>query len=150
MALVGLGDNHLPLIYVRDAARGLLLASQASGAIGRTYVLVSDEPVTQCQFLGAIARELGVPAPTRHVPYELVLRAAAVSEKLAALAHRRQPPPVMRYGLQLLGGENRFVIARARQELSFRPETSVEDGVRRSVRWYREALGMSGGLEVAA
>ena len=39
----------------------------------------------------------------------------------------------MRYGLQLLGGENRFVISRARQELGFSPRTGFTEGVRNSV-----------------
>jgi nucleoside-diphosphate-sugar epimerase len=46
----------------------------------------------------------------------------------------------MRYGLQLLGGENRFAITRARQELGFEPEVNVAEGVRRAVAWYRSAL----------
>jgi nucleoside-diphosphate-sugar epimerase len=43
----------------------------------------------------------------------------------------------MRYGLQLLGGENRFDVTRARQELAFEPEVNVAEGVRLSVQWYR-------------
>ena len=35
------------------------------------------------------------------------------------MARRPQPPPVTRYGIQLLGGENRFDIGRARRELGF-------------------------------
>jgi nucleoside-diphosphate-sugar epimerase len=43
----------------------------------------------------------------------------------------------MRYGLQMLGGENRFVIARARTELGFVPRVGLHEGVRESVAWYR-------------
>jgi nucleoside-diphosphate-sugar epimerase len=150
MFLVGSGDNRLPLIYVRDVAQGILLASQVPAAAARSYILVNDEPVTQRQFLGAVAAELGVSAPTRRVPYDLVLRVGAMSENLARLAHRKSPPPVMRYGLQLLGGENRFVITRARQELGFIPTVSLQDGVRRSVRWYRAVPESCGRVELAA
>jgi nucleoside-diphosphate-sugar epimerase len=125
----------------------MLLASYAPDAIGRAYVLVNDEPVTQREFLGALAAELDVPVPTRHLPYELVLRAGAVSESLGRLAHIRRPPPVMRFGLQLLGGENRFTIRRARHELGFAPEVGVQDGVRRTVAWYRGAVRTDGTLE---
>jgi nucleoside-diphosphate-sugar epimerase len=138
MFLVGSGENHVPLIYVRDVAHGVLLASEVAAPAGRSYVLVNDEPVTQRQFLATIAAELGVPAPTRQVPYELALRLGTLSESLGRLVHRRQPPPIMRYGLQLLGGENRFVISRARRELGFAPGVPLHDGVRRSVEWYRE------------
>jgi nucleoside-diphosphate-sugar epimerase len=43
----------------------------------------------------------------------------------------------MRYGIQLLGGENRFIITRAREELGFEPLVDLAEGVRRSVNWYR-------------
>jgi 2-alkyl-3-oxoalkanoate reductase len=150
MLMVGAGENHLPLIYVRDAARGVLQASEAGPAVGRSYLLVNDEPVTQADFIGAIAAELAVPAPTKHVPYELGLMLGAVAENLAWLARRREPPPVMRYGIQLLGGENRFVIARARRELGFAPRVGLAEGVRRSVEWYRATCGVADETAVAA
>jgi nucleoside-diphosphate-sugar epimerase len=139
MMMVGSGENHLPLIYARDAARGVVLASQVDGAEGKCYVLVNDQPVTQRDFIAAIAEELGAPLPTRRIPYELALSIAAVAERLGRLARSRRPPPVMRYGMQLLGGENRFSIARARRELGFAPLVDLAEGVKRSVDWYRAA-----------
>jgi nucleoside-diphosphate-sugar epimerase len=139
MMMVGSGENHLPLIYARDAARGVVLASQADGAEGKCYVLVNDQPVTQRDFITAIAEELGAPPPTRRIPYEMALSIAAVAERLGRLARSRRPPPVMRYGMQLLGGENRFSIARARGELGFAPLVDLAEGVKRSVEWYRAA-----------
>ena len=148
MLVVGSGDNHLPLIYVRDAARGVLLAAESSEAAGRVYLLVNDEPVTQRTYLSAIATELGVPPPTRHLPYKLALRMGAVAEGLGRLAHRSDPPPVMRYGMQLLGGENRFIITRAREELGFDPAVDLADGVSCSVAWYRGAHQKAHAAEV--
>ena len=139
MTLVGGGDNRLPLIYVRDAAWGVLLASEAPRAEGRSYLLVNDEPVTQKDFIAAIAAELDVPAPTRRVPYGLALHLASAGEAAARLARTRRPPPVMRYGIQLLGGENRFIITRAREELGFEPLVDLAEGVGRSVEWYRRS-----------
>ena len=68
MAMFGSGANHVPLVYVRDVAEGVLLASRVDGAEGRTYLLVNDEPVTQRQYLAAIAEQLGVPPPRRRIP----------------------------------------------------------------------------------
>ncbi len=137
MVVVGSGDNHLPLVYVGDVARGILQASEADGAQGRAYLLVNDERVTQREYLGAIAAELGVPAPTRHIPYRLGVALGASLETVGRMARRAQPPPLMRYGLQVLGGENRFSIERARQEIGFAPQIDMNEGVRRSIEWYR-------------
>ena len=147
MVVVGSGANHLPLIYVGDAARGVLLASEAAQAEGRSYLLVSDEPVTQLDFLRRIATQLGVPAPGRHIPYRLGMTLGSLAEVAGRLTRRRDPPPVTRYGLQLLGGENRFLISRARHELGFSPQVQLAEGIRRSVEWYCGAHAASPPLE---
>jgi nucleoside-diphosphate-sugar epimerase len=148
MVMVGAGENHVPLIYARDAAHGVLLASEAGQAAGRAYLLVNDEPVTQRDFISAIAAELGAPTPTRHIPYSVGLMLGAVAENLGRLARRREPPPVMRYGMQLLGGENRFTITRARHELGFAPLVDLAEGVRRTVEWYRATYTAAGPVKV--
>ena len=137
MVMIGSGRNHIPLIYVRDVAQGILLASEKARAAGRAYLLVNDEPVTQLDYLAAIAAELGVPPPRRRLPYRLALLAGTAAEALGHFMHRQQPPPVMRYGVQLLGAENRFDISRARHELGFSPQVNLAEGVRQSIAWYR-------------
>ncbi|MBI3946628.1 MAG: NAD-dependent epimerase/dehydratase family protein, partial [Armatimonadetes bacterium] len=145
MVRIGSGANHLPLIYVGDVARGILLASEAERAVGRAYILVNDEPVTQRDYLEAIAAELGVAPPRRHVPYRPALAAGVLFETLGRALRRRQPPPLMRYGVQMLGGENRFVIRRAREEIGFSPRVSLTEGVRRGIAWYRSAFPAADG-----
>jgi nucleoside-diphosphate-sugar epimerase len=137
MVIIGSGNNHLPLIYVGDVVQGILLASETDQAIGRTYLLVNDEPVTQLDYFNAIARELGVPPPSRHIPYRLALTLGATAEAVGHLTRRKQPPPVMRFGLKQIGGENRFMIGRARSELGFVPQVSLAEGVCEGIVWYR-------------
>jgi 2-alkyl-3-oxoalkanoate reductase len=149
MTMFGSGANHVPLIYVRDAAEGVLLAGAAHGAEGRVYLLVNDEQVTQRQYLTAIAEQLGVPAPRRRIPYRLALLAGACAESAGRLAGTQQPPPVTRYGIQLLGGDNQFIISRARRELGFSPQVELAEGVRRSVEWYLGASRVAEGAVVA-
>jgi nucleoside-diphosphate-sugar epimerase len=137
MIMIGSGTNHIPLVYARDVAQAILLASEAPQASGRAYIIVNDEPVTQLDYLTAIARCLGVPPPGRHIPYALALALAGAAEGGARLVRAKRPPPVMRYGVQLLGGDNRFVIARARRELGFAPSVALAEGVEASVAWYK-------------
>jgi nucleoside-diphosphate-sugar epimerase len=137
--VIGSGRNHLPLIYVRDAAEGAVLAADVEEAVGNAYVLVNDEPVTQYDYLCAIAGELGAPPPRRRIPYRTVLMLGAAAETAGKLTHSHRPPPLTRYGLQLLGGENRFDIGKARRELGFSPRVGLAAGIRQSVAWYRAA-----------
>jgi nucleoside-diphosphate-sugar epimerase len=141
MVLIGSGNNHLPLIYARDVAEGMLLATEKPNAIGQTYNLVNDEPVTQRDYLTAIATELGVEPPKRHIPYKIALSVATAAEASSHLSHSRKVPFLTRFGVRLLGGENLFRIDKARQELGFCPQMSLAEGVRRSVTWFREVNG---------
>lgn len=138
MVIIGSGNNHVPLVYVTDVARGILLASEAVQAIGRCYLLVNEEPVTQSDYYHAIARELGVRPPSRHIPYRLALALGATAETVGHLTHMKRPPPLMRFGLKQMANENRFVISRARRELGFSPQVNLAEGVREGIAWYRK------------
>ena len=135
MVIIGSGDNHIPLVHVRDVVHGMLRAAER-GATGRAYILVHDEPVTQRQYLGSIAANLGVAPPTRHVPYRLAVALGKACEVGGRLAHTEQPPPVMQYGVRVLGGENCFRIDRARRDLGFSPGVDLRTGVRETVEWF--------------
>ena len=136
MIVVGTGDNHVPLIHVRDVADGVVRASEADAAVGRAYLLVNEESVTQSDYLRAIAARLGVPPPRRRLPYRFLLAAGTLVESFGRAGRFKRPPPLTRYGVQLLGGENRFSINRARRELGFVPRTDLETGVLQSIDWY--------------
>ena len=138
MVVIGPGMNHLPLVYVRDVAESILLAAEKSRAIGGAYNIVNDQPVTQREYVAAIATELGVAFPKRHIPYSAALTAARLGESVGHLIRSRRPPPLTRFGAQLLGGENLFSINLARQELGFSPRVNLAEGVRLSVAWFRE------------
>jgi nucleoside-diphosphate-sugar epimerase len=149
MPIIGSGNNQLPLIYVTDVARGVLLASAVEQAVGRAYLLVNDESVTQRDYFNAIAAELGVQPPRWHVPYHLALCLGAATETLGHLTHRQQPPPLMRFGLKKIGGQNRSVIGRARDELGFSPQAPLGEGVRLATAWYKEHYAGGGAQPVA-
>lgn len=137
MVIIGSGRNALPLIHVQDVARGIVLAGDSEQAIGRAYLLTNGEPITQSDYFNAIASELGVPPPRLHIPYKLALVLGATAEMVGHLTHMQQPPPLMRFGLMQIGGENRFLIDRARRELGFSPQVSLAEGVHQSVAWFR-------------
>ena len=137
MVFIGSGRNHLPLIYVRDVAHGILLAGEAEQAVGRAYLLVNDEPSTQRDYYTAIAKELGVSPPRVHIPYRAALALGATAELVGYMTQRKQPPPLMRFGLMQIGGENCFRMNRARSELGFSPQMNLADGVHQGIAWYR-------------
>ncbi len=141
--LLGTGNNIVPVVYVRDVAQGLIKAGDASDeAVGRAYNIADDRRVTQAEYLNTIADALKVPRVSRKLPFSAIYLAGWSAEALwrvgATLSpqFKQTPPPLMTYGVTLLGGDQRFSIDRARRELGYVPQVDVKHGVATGVQWY--------------
>jgi nucleoside-diphosphate-sugar epimerase len=135
--IVGRGDNALPFAYVTDIVQGLLLALDCDHAVGQAYNISNDRPLTQQQFLEAIADDIGAKPPTVHVPYRALYAAGGSAERVASLTSAQRQPVVTRLGVKLFGTDNRHAIDKAQRELGYTPQVTIRDGVRLSAAWYR-------------
>jgi nucleoside-diphosphate-sugar epimerase len=134
--VVGSGNNALPLVYVDDIVQALLLALDHDRAVGRIYNVSADRPLTQLEFLEAIADAVGGTAPRLHVPYHVLYAAGYCAERLALIRGSGRRPPITRLGVAFLGTDNQFAIDRACRELGYRPRVTLHDGVRLAAAWY--------------
>jgi nucleoside-diphosphate-sugar epimerase len=142
--IVGSGRNALPFVYVSDVVQGLPLAAEHAQAVGQAYNISTDQPLTQEEFLCAIAQELGIAPPRLHAPYP-ALYAAFAAEQAVRLTHSRRQPVVTRLGVTLFGTDNRHALDKARRELGYTPRVSLCERVRRAATWYR-ATRLSGAV----
>jgi nucleoside-diphosphate-sugar epimerase len=143
--IVGSGRNAVPFVYVTDVVRGLLLALDHERAAGQAYNITNDQPLTQEQFLDAIAQEIGAPPPRVHVPYRALYAAGYAAERLAILTHSWRRPPVTRLGAAFFGTDNRYAIDKARRELGYAPQVTLREGVRLAACWYLDRHASPGG-----
>ena len=120
--------------------QGLLLAADHERAVGQTYNISNDRPVTQEEFLRAIAQEMGVKRPRIHVPYRALYAAAVTAEQAVRLMGAQRQPVVTRLGVTLFGTDNRHNIDKARRELGYTPQVPLLEGVRLAAAWYRQAF----------
>lgn len=134
--IVGSGDNALPFVYVSDVVRGILLALDTDHAVGQAYNISSDAPLTQREFLAAIARHLGAKRPRVHVPYHALYAVGSAAEAVAVVTRSQRKPVVTKLGAKLFGTDNRHSIAKARRDLGYEPLVHLEDGIRRAAAWY--------------
>lgn len=135
--VIGDGRNALPFCYVTDVAHGLMLAAERDEAVGQAFNITNDEPLTQGEFLRAIAEAIEAPAPRIHVPYSLLYGVAYGAEQVAAVTHATKQPIVTRLGVKLFGSDNRHSIEKARKLLGYAPQVSLREGILRAAEWYR-------------
>jgi nucleoside-diphosphate-sugar epimerase len=134
---VGSGRNALPLVYVTDVVRGLLLAHDSEAAVGQAYNIGNDEPLRQNEAWQAIAEDIGAPRPRIHVPYRLLCAVAYAAERVAARHDYGSEPLITRHGVMLFGGDNRHSIEKARRDLGYVPQVALREGIRLAAAWYQ-------------
>ena len=132
MLLVDGGRAPGGFVYVDDVCAAMLLAASASHAVGEAYNVSSMDGTTWRAYAAALARALGVPAPWLQLPYGAAMALAAASE----LPHRAGLPgrPLLtRHAVHLLGRDQQYSTAKAREQLGWVPQMPLADGIARSV-----------------
>lgn len=132
---IGAGDNRIDTVYVENAAYAQLLAADALAThpevSGRAYFISQDEPVNCWDWID----ELLALANLEPVRKSLSLRAAwnigATLEAIHATLRIRREPRMTRFLAAQLGVSHYFNIARAKNELGYRPRVSLAEGMQR-------------------
>jgi nucleoside-diphosphate-sugar epimerase len=133
---LGPGEIYYHLTFVEDLAEGFRLCGEVPAAAGRTYILAGGEVTTLNELVRRIAAAAGVRAPWLHLPVWPVWLAGAACE--AVCVPLGIEPPLYRRRVDFFTKSRAFDISRARAELGFAPRVGLDEGIRRTLAWYRE------------
>jgi dihydroflavonol-4-reductase len=135
--ILGDGRIYYHLTYVDDLVAGFRLCGTVPAAAGRTYILAGGEVTTLNELVALIAEEAHVPPPKLHLPVLPFWTAGAVCEAICAPFGIE--PPLYRRRVDFFTKSRALDITRARQELGYAPAVGLREGIRRTLRWYRDA-----------
>jgi nucleoside-diphosphate-sugar epimerase len=125
---VGGGGHLTDTTHVDNAVEGLWLGATRARP-GGIYFVTDGEPVVFREFVARMLETQGVSAPDKSVPAPVAAAGAAAAERAWRLFRRPGPPPLTRFAVWVSSKECTLDIARAREELGYRPVTSREDGL---------------------
>ena len=134
---VGFQRQDITFVYVTDVVQAVFLALE-KGETGRKYFLSDGEVYQSCTFSDLIHEELGRPWWLRITAPTWLLRiitffgeyAGRLSGKVTVLNNDKY---------NILKQRNwRCDIEPARQELGFEPKVKLEEGVKRTIKWYKD------------
>jgi dihydroflavonol-4-reductase len=134
--ILGGGEIFYHLTYIDDLVEGFRLCGTVPQGAGGTYILAGGEVTRLNALVALVADEAGVKPPTLHLPVWPFWAAGAACE--AVCVPLGVEPPLYRRRVDFFTKSRSFDISRARQELGFAPQVSLRDGIRRTLRWYRE------------
>lgn len=121
--------------YIDDFVDGVTLCME-HGKSGETYHIAGGSFNPFREFGESIADELGVRRPWLSIPKSIALTGASVLETLNKVAGT--PVPLSKNGVGFFTSNRISGIEKARRELGYDPAVSLQEGVRRTVAWYKE------------
>jgi nucleoside-diphosphate-sugar epimerase len=132
------GERWFSAIYVADLVEGLITAAGSTAASGRAYFLAHAKPVSWSQFRAVAARIMNRTTRLVEVPAAIAHAAGWGAEIRSRIT--RKPGIVTRE--KVAEAQCRFWtcdVRRAAAELGFEASTSLEDGLAKTLAWYKEA-----------
>ncbi len=133
--MLGSGRIYYHLTYIDDLVEGIGLAGEHPAAAGRTYILAGGEVTTLNELVARIAAAAGTRPPRVHLPVWPFWVAGAMCE--AVCVPLGIEPPIYRRRVDFYTKSRAFAIARARRELGYAPQIGLDEGIRRTLQWYR-------------
>ncbi len=134
--LIGRGEALFHPVYISDCMQGFKLASEVRDAEGEIFHIGGAKPVKIKYFLETAARELGVRIGRVRFPCSLAGGIAVILEKCCPVLGIT--PPFTRRNLEFFTKTRSYDISKARKILGYDPDVGVEDGVKKTIQWYRE------------
>lgn len=128
------GRAWLHPIYIDDMIAAFLLCAERSEAIGRSYNIAGEHPVTVCELATAIAHSLGKELPRGSIPLWLANLAADMFAVTPGL--QGEKAPLTRSRVQFLTHSRVYDTSRAKTELGFAPKVGLEEGMKNTAEWY--------------
>lgn len=133
---VGDGATLRHPIHIEDMLEAFELAATRPVPSGEVLIAAGPDTVSIRQLVELVIEELGMRYSPPRVPWWLMETACLAMEKGFGLAGRE--PPFSRRSLKFFSESSAYDIARAGRVLGFQPRVRTREGLRRTIRYYRE------------
>ncbi len=128
------GKALLHPIYIDDMTAAFLLCGERMEAIGRSYNIAGERPVTIRELATAIAHSLDKELPGGSIPLWLANLASDIFALVPSMQGERAP--LTRSRVQFLTNSRVYDCRRAQTELGFKAQVDLAEGMQRTAAWY--------------
>lgn len=135
--IVGSGENLRSMGFVDNLCQGLILAGRTDRANGQTYWIADRRPYSMNDIINTVERliETEFQKPCAHKRMRLPGIASSVAYAMDGLLQRAG---LYHQKIHVLSEMNKTIacsVVKAEQELNYRPQVELEEGMRRSLAW---------------
>jgi nucleoside-diphosphate-sugar epimerase len=136
MILINGGRGLCNYVYIDNLIDATLAATKRDPSVGQAYLISDGNAVMWKAFFGYYAQMAGKPN-IRSVPEGLARVIALGMEMVSRITGK--PPKITRDAVRYLTCQARFSIEKARRELDYQPRFPLEEGMKLTEQWLREA-----------
>lgn len=130
---VGNGQAMTSLCYIDNLIDGLLLIEESEKSVGKVYFISDENYYTFYQIAHTIAQGLNKGLSRFRLPKFISKISGSLFNFLNALGFTS----ITLYSLKLMTVDYACDISKAKEELSFVPKVSFEDGIKNTIFWYK-------------
>lgn len=145
LVIIGSGENLIDTVLVQNAAKAHLLAldrlKPGAPIAGKVYFITNGEPKTIKFMFNMVMDIYGLPPIERHLPKRLVYVIGWLMEKIYKTFNLKGEPALTSFLVEEMSTAHWFNISRARNDLGYNPEITIEEGA----RLLKEYLKRTGG-----
>ena len=123
-------------VFIDDVVDGFLTAAATPGVSGEVFFIGGAEYLPLDEYIDTAARAVGAPKPFLRLPYAPLHTTAWLCGRLFVPLGLEPPLHVRR--VRFFKNNRAFSIDKARRILGYEPRVGLEEGMRRTVDWYRE------------
>jgi nucleoside-diphosphate-sugar epimerase len=128
------GSNYVPLVHVRDVVQATVLAA-TKGKTG-VYLITNEEKISMKGLVQLISKKINKKVFFIRVPFFLAMAGAGFFEIINWFFNKSVP--LTRSRIKSMTTSRIFDISKAKMDLGFRQEVSIESGVAETVDWYKK------------
>ncbi len=137
VAWPGKANASFAVMYTSDVAELAILAATTDKAIGQVYNVAGPQNTRMKDLTAAMMKAQGGPKVLVTVPFTLALVGAMLIENVARLMRTKGTPFLNRNIMLQLAKDGNLDGTKARTELGWAPQVSLEEGMRKYVQWRR-------------
>ena len=125
------------MIYIDDLVAAFRLAATTPGVAGEAFIVAGAERPTLEEVIRRIGRLTGHPAQKLvKLPAGPILLAGDLCERLCRPFGIH--PPIYRRRIEFFVNNRAYDTSKAQSRLGFAPKVGLDDGLARTLAWYRQ------------
>ena len=142
MPIINGAQCELDLTYVKNVAYAIYLTMNCDDKyVGEVYNVTNDENWKLINILDRLFEGIEMQKNYKNIPYKVALVAGIVSEFIYSKFLKGKTPKLTKYIVSVLSKTQTLDVSKIKCELGYKPLYTVEEGIQRYIKWYKEEQG---------